>query len=84
MLMRVVGKIVVCDQLRMNPLIQELQTKATGEHIHTINKACYYLEKLDKDPEKYKSMKDNLESLVKSALCDNQWHRVREFMARWW
>lgn len=70
-------------QDEINELGRQLQLKATGEHVHTINKAGYYLKIVSKrspeDPARIKMI-----DLIKKALTINDWSELKHHMSRWW
>jgi len=61
-------------------LVMRLEQRGDGAHVHTINKAIYYLQSY------YRNGKDasKLEQLVREALATDKWDSLRQHMARWW
>lgn len=67
----------------IDELIRQLQIKATGAHVHTINKAVYYLE-VAKKRQPGDVARTTMENLVKAALATDDWTPLKNHMARWW
>lgn len=66
--------------------IFQLAKQSSGSHVHTANKASFYLRKIaDKPKAKFSTCTaDEFVAAVRAALYRNEWQRLGDCMARWW